>query len=136
YLVRFEPVKELILEVPTEFPVNEEAAEISLITPTGAKTDVTEQRTPLRFEPLADEGELAATGTHRLRATLPQPRVGKFAISARYQIAGPPMLSAGSALQVPLLLPADIRITSEHATVRAPAGVFLSLGTNADASPW
>src|SRR5438046_2804214 len=78
----------------------------------------------------------AAGAKHRLRATLPQPRVGKFAISARYRMAETQTASAGSALQVPLLSPVDTRVTSQRATVRAPSGVFLSLGTNADGTSW
>lgn len=135
YLVRFEPIKELILESTSDFPINEESAEIALLTPGNGKAEASEQRTPLQFEPVVDEGELAATGTHRLRAVLPQPRVGKLAISARYQIESP-QTSAGSALQVSLLTPIDTRITAQRAMVRAPSGVFLSLGANAEASSW
>jgi hypothetical protein len=136
YMVRFEPLKELILEAPSDFPINEDAAEIDLIAPSIAKGESTEQRTPLRFEPLADEDEVAATGTHRLRVTLPEPRVGKFAISARYKIATPQPVSAGSAVQVSLLSPVDTRVTSERATVRASNSILLSLGANSDASSW
>jgi hypothetical protein len=136
YQVRFEPIKELILEAPNDFPINEEGVEIALLMPGNGKAEPAEQRTPLHFEGVADEGELAASGTHHIRATLPQPRVGKFAISAHYQIAGPPTASAGSALQVALLSPVDASVTSQRATVRAPSGVFLSLGANADAPAW
>jgi hypothetical protein len=136
YLVRFEPVKELILEAPSDFPIDEENTEIALIAPNNGKAEPTEQRTLLHVEPIADEGEFSTNGTHRLRATLPQPRVGKFAISARYQIANSQTTSTGNALQVPLLSPVDTRVTSERATVRAPSGVFISLGANADVSSW
>ena len=65
-----ESVKELILEVPSDFPINEEGVEIALLTPGNGKAELTEQRTPLQFEPVADENDLAATGTHRLRVSV------------------------------------------------------------------
>jgi hypothetical protein len=136
YVIRFEPLKELILEAPSDFPINEEAAEIALISLGGAKSEPTEQRTPLHFEPVADDGELAATGTQRLRAVLPQPRVGKFAIAARYKTETPQTVAAGSKLQVSLLSPVDTRVTSQRATVRTSSNLFVSLGANEDASSW
>ena len=136
YLVRFDPIEELILEAPGDFPIDEDATEIALLAPSNGKTETTEQRTPLHFEVLGDDAELGVAGTHRLRATLPQPRVGKFAIAARYRIASPQMALAGSPLDVPLLTPVDNRITSQRAMVRSPSGVFLSLGGDADASAW
>ncbi len=136
YMVRYEPVKELILEITNDLPIDEEGVEVALLTPASGNSDLIEQRTPLRFEPVVDENEPTATGARRLRATLPQPRVGKFAVAVRYQISRPQSSVTGNALQVPLFSPVDAHVTSQLATVHAPRGMFVSLGQNADASSW
>ncbi len=69
-------------------------------------------------------------------ATLPQPRVGKFSIAVRYQFPRSQITSSFSALQVPLVVPVDSHITSQHAIVRAPTGASVSPGANADSSSW
>ena len=78
YLVRYEPLKELVLEVESTLPIEDDGIEAALVaSPTAANADSSDQRTPLRLEPVADENELSATGTRQFRAVLPQPRVGK-----------------------------------------------------------
>jgi len=136
YLVRYEPLKELILDVPSDFPIDEEGVEIALLAGTNGNSEHAEQRTPLHFDPIADENEPAATGTRRLRAVMPQPRIGKFVVSARYPIARPQTASAGDSVEVPLLSPVGARVTSQRATVRPSGGVFVSLAANAEASSW
>ena len=96
YIVRYEPIKELVFEVPSDFPLEEASTEISLLATPNGESENGEQRTPLVVEPIADENDTEATGTRRLRATLPQPRIGKFAIAVRYQI---PRSQANSTLQ-------------------------------------
>jgi hypothetical protein len=136
YLVRFEPTKELLFEVPGDFPIDDEGTEIAIVTPTSGASGSGEQRTPLHVEQVTDENDFAGAETMRLRAMLPQPQIGKFALAARYRVATPQSATAGNSLQVPLAMPLEARVTQQRVSVRVPNGAFLALATNADASSW
>ncbi len=135
YVVRYEPIKELILEVPSDFPLDIEEAEISLLA-ANSKAIGKQPGTPLHVDQISDEEGSEDIETHRVRVTLPQPHIGKFKIAIRYQIDRAQITSNFTALQVPLLIPADTHITSQQAIVDAPPGIFASLATNADSSSW
>jgi hypothetical protein len=137
YVVRYEPVKELVLEAANILPIEDEGIEAALVAvPAGATSDGSEQRTPLHLESIADENEPSATGTRQFRAVLPQPRVGKFTVALHYRIPRSQQASNGGSFQVPLLSPTDSRVNSERAIVRTPRGVFASLSPRADSSSW
>lgn len=136
YLVRFEPIKELLFEVPSDFPIDDEGTEIAIVTPANPASGSSEQRTPLHVEQVTEENDFAGAETIRLRATLPQPQIGKFSLAARYRVAAPQPGAAGNSLPLPLAMPVEARITQQRASVRVPNSAFLSLATNADGSSW
>ncbi len=137
YVVRYEPLKELVLEAESTLPIEDDGIEAALVaSPTAANADSSDQRTPLRLEPVADENELSATGMRQFRAVLPQPRVGKFSVALHYRIPRSQQSLAGGLFQVPLLFPANCRVNSERATVHTSRGVFVSLSPHSDDSTW
>jgi hypothetical protein len=136
YLVRFAPIKELFFEVPSNFPIDDEGAEFAILTSSSGISGPSEQRTPLHVEQVTDENDLAGAETMRLRATLPLPQIGKFSVSARYRVETAQSATTGSAVELPLAMPIEARITQQRASVRAPNGALLSLAANSDASSW
>ena len=135
YLVRYEATKELVLEVPSDFPLDIEETQVHLLAATNSESTARQQGTPLHVDQISDDDPEGA-GIRHVRVTLPQPHIGKFKIAVRYQLDRAQLTSNFSALQVPLLAPADARVTSQQATVHTPKGVFASLATNVDSSSW
>jgi hypothetical protein len=135
YDVRFEPVKELIFEASADVPMESEGVDISLITPTGSDSNLGEQRTPLRFEPVPDENDFA-TEAHRWRVILPQPQLGKFTIGAQYRLPRLQKLAAVGAMPVPLLSAVDLQTATSRAIVTTAPGLSVSLDAKAEGSSW
>ncbi len=89
YVVRYEPIKELLFDANGDLPIDEDGFEIALLSSSGGTSDSAEQRTPLHVELISNDDELSAAGTRRLRAVLPQAQLGKFVVGIRYRIARP-----------------------------------------------
>ena len=136
YAVRYEPVKELVFDTTSDFPVGENGVDISVLSPPDGNPETAEQRAPLRIEPIEDENEPTAASSRHLRTVLTQPLVGEFAIGVRYRIPRPSVSATNGNLQIPLLSPVDAQITSERSTVTAAQGTSVSLNPKADGSTW
>ena len=125
------------MRYPSDFPIEEEGAEISLLAASSGEAENAEQRTPLHCR--ADRRRKRSPKQLERVACAPRCR-SRVSASSRLPSATKSLVrkprSTFSALQVPLLSPVDTHITSQHAIVRAPKGVLVSPGANADSSSW
>jgi hypothetical protein len=138
YTVRYEPIKELLFEVPRELALDEENLGIYLAPQAGREEyGANSPELPLSLD--ASMGTVEASepgGTRRMRAVLPNPRLGEFTLQIRYRVPLPRGGAAGGSWRLPLVRPSDGRIQSQSALVKAPSGVTLKLGAKSDDSSW
>src|SRR5262249_35900727 len=90
YNVRFEPLSELVFEVPGESRIEEGAVEVALLA-NGVENESSnrEGRAETLLRPVSktdDDGMADATRDRRLHVALPQPRLGRFAVELRYTV--------------------------------------------------
>ncbi|MEX0613045.1 MAG: hypothetical protein WD229_13070 [Pirellulales bacterium] len=137
YAVRYEPIKELHFEIAPEVSFDPEQTEIKLIASAGSNDPETERReTPLSFVSSEIETEALPSGAHRLRAALPQPRLGQFAVRIRYHVWQPASELSSTAWQLPLFQTTEGRVTATTATIRTPQTLSVALDTSAEGSSW
>ncbi len=133
FVVRYEPIKELHFEIPSEFSFNPDQTEVVLLSNAGRGQEVRE--TPLSFMPTENDTEGLAPAARQLRVALPQPRLGNFVVRIRYQVPSPYDDWDGD-WSLPLFEPVDGNITDQIATVRTPRTLAVALDTVAPASTW
>jgi hypothetical protein len=138
YVVRYEPISELVFEIPQELAFDADRLELQLLTansPAESKTE--ELGTPLHFNPLDEQhAALSLPGTRQLRAMLPHPRIGRFVVRIRYRWSPALIGAADVDWTIPLVHPADGKLSSQQAIVRAPRSVAVALDTSGDESTW
>lgn len=136
YTVRFEPMTELIFDLPGELQIVDGAVELALLSP-GIATNGEGDETPLPLitEPVSGES-LPSNAEQQVRAALPRPRLGRFAVELRFHAERPQDSTAPEAWIVPLARPADSRVTQWGATVRTPRGSRVALVTSDESSTW
>lgn len=124
YSVRFEPLSELVFDVPSVLNLEDATAEVALVSTSWDADGDTRERgpeTPLRVASLADESELPIEGReHQVRVVLPQPRLGRFAIELRYTVERPQSFARSPSWTIPLARPIDGRSSEWRAAVRSP----------------
>jgi hypothetical protein len=141
YAVRFEPIGELAYEIPSDLQFEESEVEVALIAAAAAAEGGEDpQETVLRFtstEPaVTPQAAAGSTGLRTLRVTLPQPRLGRFLVELRYNVTRPSERADGASWTVPLVRPADGKVTEMRAKVYAPREIGIALDPAVDASTW
>ncbi len=138
YVVRYEPIKELIFEVPDELALDVENLQI-YATSQGYHEETNGNEPELPLSVVTPMGTVESTGplqTRRMRATLPNPRLGEFAVQIRYRLPRPSDGVADAAWQLPLVRPTDGRSEVQRAIVLAAAGDAVSLDPKAAGAAW
>jgi hypothetical protein len=136
YTVRFEPMNELLFEVPEELLSTDDAVEVTLLRPEIAELGGQARETPLSLLPSADGLAKGEGGRSRLlRAALPQPRMGAFSVRIDYAIAVPGERPHG-ALRLHLVQPADGQLKGQQAHVQTSREVSVSLDSSVSGSSW
>ncbi len=138
YTVRYEPITELVFEVPDDLLPEAESFDLQLLTANPINdTKSDEQGTPLHLNPIDDEyATPSQLGTQQLRVMLPQPHIGRFAVRIRYRRPQPRAGTADSEWRIPLVLPADGKLASHQVTVRAPRSLAVGLSSSSDETSW
>lgn len=138
YVVQFEPISELVFEVPLGMWPDLNKLEISLLpSANGSESKTEELGTPLHLTPSEDEfAALTQSDSRLLRVMLPRPLIGRFAIKIRYRLPQPTLSTNDTEWLIPLPRPADGRLTSNRATVHAPRNLTVGVDTTMDDSSW
>ncbi len=135
-VVRYEPLRELVLNVPEGWPADA-VVEAVLMAATGDATAGNVHEVPLNL--VATGEETAAGGGNRtgtLRVMLPQPRLGRFRIVLRYTAARSADSRRSGRWSIPLPLPAEGQVTDQEAVVQAPRGWTVGLDPAVGDSAW
>jgi hypothetical protein len=126
YTVRYEPIKELRFEIPSDSSFDPEPSEIVLLAAAGrGDADTQERETSLTS--MTSEDETDAAGIRQLRVTLPQPRMGQFAVRIRRHMTRPQPNSNSGAWHLPLIQQADGRMMDQQASIHTPRTIAVSL---------
>jgi hypothetical protein len=136
YTVRYEPVTELVFEVPNDLSPETQNLEFQLLTasPSAAKA---EDATPLHVTVGDDEYAAAAqSGSQQIRIMLLQPHIGRFAVRIRYRQPRPSLGAADVLWMIPLINPDDCRVNSNQVVLHAPRGLAVALETDASETSW
>jgi hypothetical protein len=136
YVVRYEPIKELIFEVPEELALDVENLQI-YAAPQGYDdaTGADQPELPLSMEsPMGTVESTSTLKTRRMRAMLPNPRVGGFEVQIRYRLPRPNDGASDKTFQLPLVRPADGRAEVQRAIVLAAVGDAVTLDPKAGAT--
>jgi hypothetical protein len=136
-LVRYEPLRELVLDVPDDWPP-ERQVEAVLMSASAESEAAGSPPAPLSVVSGGDETATTAGGsrTRRVRVPFPQPRLGRFSVVLRYvatRTAGNPR---GGQWSVPLAQPVEGHLAGQRATVRAASGWSVGLDPAAIDSAW
>ncbi|HEY3392797.1 MAG TPA: hypothetical protein VGK58_08825, partial [Lacipirellulaceae bacterium] len=91
YVVRYEPIKELMFEVPQELALDEENLGIYLVPQAGLEQNVANSlELPVSLASTMSSVEASdSLATRRMRAVLPNPRLGEFSLQVRYRFPRP-----------------------------------------------
>jgi len=138
YVVRYEPIKELIFDVPDELALDVENLQI-FAKPQGYQDETggDEPELPLSMDsPMGTGEKMGPFETRRMRATLPNPRLGRFAVQIRYRLPQQNGRNPDAVLHLPLVRPTEGRPESQRAIVFAEAGVAVSLDPKTAGSSW
>jgi hypothetical protein len=138
YLVRYEPLKELIFETNSDLPFEKDGFEIALLATAQADHQVAGERNTLRAELIEDQADQidVKLASQRFRVVLPQPQIGKFTVEARYQIPRVRGSAAERSIEVPLLAPANGEAVPHRAVVTAGPPVAVALDSKSEGSSW
>jgi hypothetical protein len=140
YIVRYEPIKELTFEVPAELAPGEEQFEVSV----GSQSDSEEFAAEPVELPVSFASPMDATdavdgsdgrGTRRMRAVLPNPRLGRFSVQIQYRPRLADVAPDG-AWRLPIVRPFDGRIDAQRAILTAPLGVSVALDSKTGGGSW
>jgi hypothetical protein len=136
YLVRYEPIGELVFEAPEAFAQDSEL-DIQLVSAVSAGDSATEEPgVPLHVHPRDESADALGTGSREFRVMLPQPRLGRFSVKVRYRRPQPRVSSTDVPYTIPLCHPQDGKTTTHRATVRAPKNFVVGLDSSGDESAW
>lgn len=136
YIVRFEPIGELVFEMPEEMAADADRLELQLITTNlQIESKSEDSGTPLHVSPSDDESVLSLAGLRQFRVMLPRPQIGRFAVRIRYRLPVP-VSAADLNWPVPLIHAVDGKLTNNHAVVRSPRNVAVALDTSGDENSW
>jgi hypothetical protein len=138
YVVRYEPIPELVFEMPVELALKSDRLDLQLVTASSqGNSNSDDSGTPLHVNPIDDNSAaLSLLETRQLRVMLPQPRIGRFSVWIRYRHAPSVVGAAVRDWSLPLVQPADGKFVRHQATVRAPGNVAVTLATNVDEGTW
>lgn len=138
YVVRYEPLTELVFELPNDLSSETEGFDILLlpaVTNGDAKPEA--DGIPLHVSP-TDEGttDSSQLRVRQLRVMLPQPRIKKVTVRIRYRVPPPKPNTTDATWTVPLVHPVDCHLTTNHVAVHAPRGLAVGLATSTEDSTW
>jgi hypothetical protein len=138
YVVRYEPIAELVFEMPDELALEADHLDLQLVTATSQNGSSSEESgTPLHVNPVDEESAaLSLLGARRLRVMLPQPRIGRFAVRIRYRPAPSVAGAADRDWSIPLIHADDGKFVRHQATVRASHNVTVTLDSNGEENSW
>ncbi len=140
YEVRFEPITELMFDLPGELKLDDEVVDVALVATGGDdERDASDGRpeTLLRFASDPESGDPAGGDlARRVRVVLPQPRLGWFAVELRYSVNRPQSPSSRGSWSIPLGRPVDGRPGECRATVRMPRDLGVALDPASAAATW
>lgn len=137
-LVRYEPLRELVLNVPDNWPPDRQIEAVLIPSSPGSDPAGTAaQQTALSLVSPSEEASPAA-GNHPqpVRVPLPQPRLGRFSIVLRYAVPRPADGSHSGHWSIPLAQPVEGHVAGQRAVVRAPRGWSVGLDAAATDSVW
>ena len=145
YAVRFEPIAELVFDLPSELRLDDGTTEVALVATASDGDDNGGERTSgnavevcCRLEGRRVIGRCARA--HHMRVALPQPRLGRFAVELRYSVSRPPGPSSGPSSSaiwpIPLAQPVDGRLGEWRASVRTSRGLSVALDPAVEAATW
>jgi hypothetical protein len=138
YFVRYEPIKELIFEVPEELALDVENLQV-FATSQAYQEETGGDEPELPLSMVSPMGTLESNGplkTKRMRATLPNPRLGEFAVQIRYRLPRQNGRDGDAIFNLPLVRPADGRSEVQRAIVMAEAGDAVSLDPKTAGASW
>ena len=137
YVVRYEPLTEIVLDVPAELADEVENLEVLLLPATAAADPkLEEQGTPLHVNPNEVNSTESAGEPRPIHYMLPQPWLGRFAVRIHYRYPKPSVGTADTEWPVPLIRPVEGRLASHNASVRAQRGFVVSLDSTAEDTSW
>jgi hypothetical protein len=138
FSVRYEPIKELVFEIPTELALDEENLGIYMATQGGRERNAANSlELPVSLDSTMGTVESSESlATRRMRAVLPNPRLGEFSLQIRYRFPRPNDGASTESWRVPLVRPIDGRVDLQRAIVNAPAGFTLTLDAKATGRSW
>ncbi len=125
YQVDFQPLDEIIIEVPLGWSSVDGQLEIAPLTPGAASlvvATVLEPRVP-------------GSETQLLHAILPQPRIGGFLVRLNYEVDEPAEMLGVGANEITLPQPARARAIAHRARVSTAPNIAASLGKSSN-SAW
>ncbi|HJQ82373.1 MAG TPA: hypothetical protein VJ828_20600 [Lacipirellulaceae bacterium] len=138
YVVRYEPIKELMFEVPQELALDEENLGI-YIAPQAGRVQNGANLLELPVSLASTMGSVESSdslATRRMRAVLPNPRLGEFSLQVRYRFPRPNVGASNRRWRLPLVRPIDGRAGAQRAVVTSPVGFTLMLDAKSDDSSW
>jgi hypothetical protein len=136
YTVRYEPVTELIYEVPNDLSPETQNLEFQLLTASSGSGKA-EEATPLHVTVGDDEYAAGSqAGSQQIRIMLPQPHIGRFAVRIRYRQPQPTLSATDVLWMMPMIHPADSRDNSNQVALHAPRGLTVALETDASETSW
>ncbi len=137
-LVRYEPLQELVLNLPENWPTDA-PIEAVLIAAAGGSAAGASPEVPLSLvAPSEDGSPPPADGNQArtLRVPLPQPRLGRFSIVLRYTAQRPAASARSGRWSIPLAQPVEGYLAGQRASVHVPRGWAADLDPAAGNSAW
>lgn len=137
YDVQYEPIKDLVFEMPEDLLADETVLDVAVAmpSPSGAQ-DLPRVSIPLTVLPIPEEYRAAdLRGARRLRASLPQAVIGKFSVVIEYAVPRSGASSDGN-LVIPLVRSADGKLIHQRAIVQVPPELSASLPIDLEESSW
>jgi hypothetical protein len=152
YDVRYQPLRQLEFEIPSQWPTDETPVQVSLIAsePNQANSEAMASQAaegsgedpaaislPYQIESVADEGQ--STG-RRMTVALPHPRLGRFVVRADYRLPLPAKdafsPTRATTYVVPFLLPQGGELTEHWLAFESQADAQVELELPPQASAW
>jgi hypothetical protein len=138
YTVQFEPIEELMFEIPAELQQYRPTIEISL-SPAKIENGVGYGQPETVLSVISDlkRGERSGVEAARqVRIPLPEPQMGKVAIVIKYELVRPENLQPNISWTVPLIRPADGHFREIRASASAPRELDIGIDSSAATTSW
>ncbi|MEX0643167.1 MAG: hypothetical protein WD468_10730, partial [Pirellulales bacterium] len=137
YMVRFEPMAELVFGIPGDLRLEDGEVEVVLLSRANDGSSGEQAETPLSFAPVSENGDtIGGSQDQQVRVALPQPQLGRFAVELRYTVNRPLGSSSNWNWALPLARPVDGRVDEWRAMVRTPRNLGVALDPAVEAGAW